>query len=121
MTLSLNKIKVSIIVPVYKEADNISPLTQRIHSVMTNINEPYELIFVDDNSCDGTEKIIDTLVCKGIPVKIIIRKEKRGLSSAVICGFSEAKGEILICMDADLSHPPEAIRDMIEIIQKGNT
>jgi len=116
----VNKIKVSIIVPTYKEAANISPLTERIHNVMTNINEPYELIFVDDNSHDGTEKIVAGLADRGIPVKIILRTKKCGLSSAVLCGFSEAKGEILICMDADLSHPPETIPDMIEIIQKDN-
>lgn len=114
----LNKIKVSIIVPTYKEAKNISLLTERISNVMTNINEPYELIFVDDNSHDGIEEIVASFVVRDIPARIIVRTEERGLSSAVLRGFSEAEGEILICMDADLSHPPETIPEMIEIIQE---
>lgn len=110
--------KISIVVPTYREAENVDILTRRIHKTMTEDNMSYEIIFVDDNSQDGIEKIISGLSAKGFNVRLIQRKGERGLSSAVLCGFSEAEGGILVCMDADLSHPPEIIRVMINKIVK---
>jgi dolichol-phosphate mannosyltransferase len=74
----------------------------------------YEVIIVDDDSKDGTDKVVEALFAKGYPVSLITRTGERGLSSAVIRGFKEAKGDILVCMDADMSHPPEAIPSLLE-------
>ena len=112
--------KISIIVPTYKEAQNVDMLTRRIHKTMTEYNMSYEIIFVDDNSQDYIEKIISNLSSEGLNVRLIQRKNERGLSSAVLRGFSEAEGGILVCMDADLSHPPETIHVMIDKIVKDN-
>ena len=112
--------KISIIVPTYKEAQNVDMLTRRIHKTMTEYNMSYEIIFVDDNSQDYIEKIISNLSSEGLNVRLIQRKNERGLSSAVLRGFSEAEGGILVCMDADLSHPPETIHVMIDKILKNN-
>jgi len=124
--LSLNSVpkpslsKISIIVPTYKEAQNVDTLTRRIHKTMTEYNMSYEIIFVDDDSKDDIEKIISNLSSEGLNVRLIQRKNERGLSSAVLRGFSEAEGGILVCMDADLSHPPETIHVMIDKIVKDN-
>ena len=112
--------KISIIVPTYKEAQNVDTLTRRIHKTMTEYNMSYEIIFVDDDSKDDIEKIISNLSSEGLNVRLIQRKNERGLSSAVLRGFSEAEGGILVCMDADLSHPPETIHVMIDKIVKDN-
>ena len=112
--------KISIIVPTYKEAQNVDTLTRRIHKTMTEYNISYEIIFVDDDSKDDIEKIISNLSSEGLNVRLIQRKNERGLSSAVLRGFSEAEGGILVCMDADLSHPPETIHVMINKIVKDN-
>ena len=112
--------KISIIVPTYKEAQNVDMLTRRIHKTMTEYNMSYEIIFVDDDSKDDIEKIISNLSSEGLNVRLIQRKNERGLSSAVLRGFSEAEGGILVCMDADLSHPPETIHVMINKIVKDN-
>ena len=112
--------KISIIVPTYKEAQNVDMLTRRIHKTMTEYNMSYEIIFVDDDSKDDIEKIISNLSSEGLNVRLIQRKNERGLSSAVLRGFSEAEGGILVCMDADLSHPPETIHVMIDKIVKDN-
>lgn len=61
-----------------------------------------EMIYVDDNSGDSTEQEVSKLSKEGYPVRIIIRKTERGLSSAVTRGFDEAVGSLLLCMDADL-------------------
>jgi len=105
---------VSIIVPTYQEAENLPYLISRIENSLVSLGFPYEVIFVDDNSQDGTEEVISNYAAKGHPVRLITRIGERGLSSAVVRGFCEAGGRILVCMDADLSHPPEAIPDLLE-------
>ena len=112
--------KISIVVPTYREAQNVDILARRIHKTMTEYNMSYEIIFVDDDSKDDIEKIISNLSSEGLNVRLIQRKNERGLSSAVLRGFSEAEGGILVCMDADLSHPPETIHVMIDKIVKDN-
>jgi dolichol-phosphate mannosyltransferase len=107
----------SIIVPTYQEADNLKPLITCIAAVMDKVSMPYEVIVVDDNSKDGSSEIISELAEEGYPVRVITRIGTRGLSTAVICGFHEAKGDILACMDADLSHPPEALLRLIKVFK----
>lgn len=108
------KKKLSIIVPTYKEAPNIPELARRIDSSVKNSYD-YEIIIVDDNSQDGIEKTVDTLK-QSYPVNLKIRFSEKGLSSAVISGFDMVTGQIIIVMDADLSHPPEKITALADKI-----
>ena len=110
---------ISIIIPTYNEKKNIRKLTSKINDVFKSNKIDGEIIFVDDNSPDGTGRIAESL-SKKYPVRVLHRKKKSGLASAVIDGFSEAKGNIIGVMDADLSHPPESIPDMISPIKKGS-
>lgn len=110
------KKKLSIIVPTYKEAANIPELTRRIDSALKNIYD-YEIIIVDDNSQDGIEKAVDGLK-KNYPVNLKIRFSEKGLSSAVIAGFEMVTGQVIVVMDADLSHPPERISALADKIVK---
>jgi dolichol-phosphate mannosyltransferase len=112
---------ISIVLPTYKEAENISFLLERIFKTMKVIEDGYEIIIVDDNSKDGIEEIVDRFSQGGLPVRIIVRMNERGLSSAVICGFQEAKGDVLVCMDADMSHPPTVIPQLVEALRDGET
>jgi dolichol-phosphate mannosyltransferase len=114
--LQADKLLVSIVVPTYREADNLPLLVPRITAALEPL--PHEIIVVDDNSNDGTDQIVTALSEQGHAVRLILRTDQRGLSSAVLRGFSEAKGRVLICMDADLSHPPEALPRMIETLEK---
>lgn len=109
---------VSIIVPTYQEAENLSELVRRISKAMESARvHNYEIVLVDDNSQDGTKEIIETLQRQEHSIRWIVRTDERGLSSAVLRGFREAKGEVLVCMDADLSHPPEKIPELMGAIQ----
>lgn len=108
--------EVSIIIPTYNEKGNINILLDRIHNSMNGTD--YETVIVDDNSPDGTAGLIDEL-SKKYPVRLIIRKDKRGLASAVVTGLQNAKGNIFIVMDADLQHPPEKIPSFIQEINNG--
>jgi len=106
---------VSVVVPAYREAPNIPPLTERLFAAMHAAGVTGELIIVDDNSQDGSEEKVAELAGQ-YPVRIIVRTQERGLSSAVLAGFAAARHDILICMDADLQHPPEAVPQMASIL-----
>jgi dolichol-phosphate mannosyltransferase len=107
---------VSIVVPTYKEAENLPVLTERVFAALQAAGIPGEMIIVDDNSRDGTEDAVRRL-SERYPIRVITRTDERGLSSAVVRGFREAKHDILLCMDADLSHPPEALPNVIAPIE----
>jgi dolichol-phosphate mannosyltransferase len=111
------EVLVSIIVPTYQEAENLPLLIPHITAALTY--SPHEIIIVDDDSKDGIEEAIAILRKQGHAVRLITRIDERGLSSAVLRGFLEAKGKWLICMDADLSHPPEALPCMISTLEQG--
>ncbi|MFC1592865.1 glycosyltransferase [Candidatus Omnitrophota bacterium] len=107
---------VSIIIPTYNEADSITSLVQRIHSVLSSHN--YEIVLVDDNSGDGTAEVASALSSK-YPLKVIVRKNKRGLASAVVDGLQHVDSQIIGVMDADLQHPPEVLLDLLREIENG--
>lgn len=104
---------ISVIIPTYNEKENVLKLVPRLHESLSK--HDHEIILVDDNSPDGTGEVAEELTSR-YPVVVIHREGKGGLSSAVIDGFAHAKGNILGVMDADLSHPPESVPDMIRPI-----
>ncbi|MBN2560097.1 MAG: polyprenol monophosphomannose synthase [Phycisphaerae bacterium] len=109
---------VSIVVPTYKEARNLPILAGRVFAALDKAAIPAELIIVDDNSQDGTDAVVDQLAGEH-PIRLITRTDERGLSSAVVRGFADARHDILLCMDADLSHPPESLPDVIAPVAGG--
>lgn len=107
----------SIIVPTFREAEALPDLIERIGQLRSRTSSIIELLIVDDDSQDGTEELIRS---RAEPwVRLIVRKQDRGLSQAVLCGLRQARGEILIVMDADLSHPPEVIPEMQATLAAG--
>jgi dolichol-phosphate mannosyltransferase len=100
----------SIVVPTFREVEALPELIDRVGSVRAANGSIEELVIVDDDSRDGTEALI---AARPEPwLKLIVRKEDRGLSQAVLAGLRAARGDLLVVMDADLSHPPEVIADM---------
>lgn len=106
--------KISIIIPTFNERDTLRILVNKILGILADI----EIIIVDDNSPDGTGKLADNLAKKYKNIKVVHRKKRLGLSSAIILGFDNSKGKIVGVIDGDLSHPPEAIPKLIEPIIK---
>ncbi len=107
----------TIVVRIYQDAENVPLLVKSIREAMLPSWRQYEIIFVLDNSGDGCEEIIRKLVEQGMPVRLIVRKKEQGVSAAVLAAFREAKGDYLVCLNADLSHPPSAIPKMLEILK----
>ena len=106
---------VSIIIPTYNERENIRRLVGKIFEVMKKYSIETELIIVDDNSPDATANIAKNLK-KDFNLKVLVRKKKKGLSSAVLDSFRIAKGNIFGVMDADFSHPPDDIPNLVKPI-----
>lgn len=103
---------VSIIVPTYREAQNIPVLVDQIDRNMRKSDLRYEIIVVDDYSADGMIEIVEQLRSR-YNITLKVRRSQRGLSSAVLAGLQMAKGDIFVVMDADLSHPPEKIPTLV--------
>jgi len=110
---------VSIVVPTYREAENLPHLLARLSEAMDPFCGDYEILVVDDDSRDGTEQAVTAMAAEGVPVRLITRVDERGLSSAVLRGFAEARGDVLVCMDADLSHPPEVAPQLVQALRDG--
>ena len=110
---------VSIIVPTLNEAGNIDPLLERIFKVRDDHVLDLEVVFVDDASTDGTCAEIKGWQA-AYPVRLVSRTTDDGLAGAVMAGARAAKGEYVVVMDADLSHPPEAIPELLAPLLEGS-
>lgn len=105
---------VSVIAPTYNERDNLEPLARRIFATLDPTTS--ELLIVDDASPDGTAAAAEALAAR-YPIRCVVRHGERGLATAVIAGLRAARGETLVVMDADLSHPPEAIPALLAALR----
>ena len=106
----------SILIPTYNEHDNIAPLLERIAAAIPG--NDYEVVFVDDDSRDGTSELINSLSTE-YPARVVVRKDKKGLASAVTDGFGMVSTDTIVVMDADLQHPPEVVTSLIKSITDG--
>lgn len=114
--------QVSIIIPTYNESSNIIRILKSIGDNLPK-NIIAEAIVVDDNSPDSTGKIVDEYLknvkkIAGYTMNIIHRTSKNGLSSAILSGIQRAKGDTIVVMDSDFSHPPQFIPKMIDSLKK---
>ena len=106
-------ISYSIVVPVYNEEAVIDQTYRRLKQVMDSTKEPYELIFVNDGSCDQTTALIKDFVYQDNAVKLITFSRNFGHQIAITAGMDYASGAAVVVIDADLQDPPEVILDMI--------
>ena len=110
---------VSVIVPTYREAENLPRLIPQAAAALSDRGWNWEIIVIDDNSPDGTRDLLAQLSLQWPRLRYRIRDTDRGLSSAVLAGLTMARYDYLLVMDADLSHPPESIPALIEPLLQG--
>ncbi len=108
---------VCVIIPTYQEADNARELLSRIGAVRASTLPNLEAIIVDDDSNDGITSVVDELALPW--VRLMVRRGERGLSTAVLAGMRTAQSDVLVVMDADLSHPPEKIPELVARLDAG--
>jgi dolichol-phosphate mannosyltransferase len=121
-TRNEKKPQVSIIIPTYNESQNILNVLKSIGDIIPK-NIFTEAIVVDDNSPDGTGRIVEDYLknvkkIAGYTIDVIHRTTKNGLSSAILSGIQRATGDTIVVMDSDLSHPPQIIPKMIDALKK---
>ena len=107
---------ISVIIPLYNEEESLPELYSWIASVMKANGYSYEVIFVNDGSTDNSWKVIEDLSKKAEEVKGIKFRRNYGKSPALYCGFKEAKGDVVITMDADLQDSPDEIPGLYKMI-----
>ncbi|HEY8648008.1 MAG TPA: polyprenol monophosphomannose synthase [Candidatus Limnocylindria bacterium] len=107
---------ISIVSPTYNESGSLPALIERLATALAG--RDWELIVVDDGSPDGTADLAAALAPR-LPVRVLRRPGKLGLASAVLDGFRSAGGDVLVCMDADLSHPPEVVPHLVDALAGG--
>lgn len=110
--------RISVVVPVFNEEENIKKLVKRIDASLRESNYLYELIFIDDHSTDKTALIIENLRQK-YPISLFLKKGKKGKAYSLLEGFSYTAYELVAMIDGDLQYPPEAIPEMIKKIDLG--
>lgn len=115
----MNQPYVSIVVPVYNEEKTLQPLMDRLYPVVQKLGKPFEIIFTNDGSSDGSLAILKSYVQSYPGVKIVEFNGNFGQHMAILAAFERCDGEIVITLDADLQNPPEEIPRMIEEVEKG--
>jgi len=109
-------LEVTVILPTYNERKNIHRL---IDSILEEMDNKVEILIVDDNSPDGTWKVVEDMAKENSNITLLRRMNKRGLTSALNDGIKLAKGGIIAWMDTDLSMPPKKLKELTQKVQDG--
>ena len=110
---------ISITIPIYNEHGAIEALFAKIKEVMDRMGQPYEVIFVNDGSTDGSAAMLDGLAAKHPEAKVVHFRRNFGQTAAMMAGFDHASGEVIIPMDGDYQNDPEDIPKMLTKLEEG--
>lgn len=111
-------IQISVVVPVYNEEENLPILIPKLVKVLNPLGLSYEMVFVDDGSSDGSRKILKEMASQYPFFRIIGLKENRGLSTALLAGMREVRGEKIVTLDSDLQNDPEDIPKLLAYLDR---
>ena len=117
---SVEEVKLSIVIPMYNEEQNVSILCERLFGTLKTIPESWEVIFVNDGSHDRTLELLLEEKKQREGMCVVNLARNFGQHSAVMAGFAQARGNWIITLDADLQNPPEEIPKIIEQFRKGH-
>lgn len=109
----------SVVVSVYNEEQALPLFYQTASPILQALDWDYELLFVNDGSCDGSLDILRELAARDEKVKLVAFSRNFGHEAAMIAGIDHAKGDAVVCMDADLQHPPECLPDIVRLMEEG--
>lgn len=110
--------KISIVLPIFNERDNLEPLLLEIEEAVAPMARPFEIIAINDGSTDGSGRILEQMARKHPALKVIHFRRNFGQSAAFDAGFRHAEGGIIVTMDADRQNDPRDIPRMIEMLEK---
>jgi glycosyltransferase involved in cell wall biosynthesis len=113
------RVRISVIIPAFNEEDNIKPLLDQFHEVISRVGNDWEIILVDDGSTDKTSEKAREAAIRFHWLRVIGYKGNRGLTAALETGFQNARGSIFVFYPADLQYHPQDIPRMINRIERG--
>ena len=111
--------ELSVVAPIFNEADNLRDLHQELTQTLSKLNRPYEIILVDDGSTDGSAPILEELAGADPAVRVILFRRNFGQTAALAAGFDHARGSIIVALDADLQNDPADIPKLLEALDGG--
>ena len=107
----------SLVIPVYNERENLGPLHSELTAVMTSLPVAYEILFVDDGSTDGSAGVLRQMRAEDPRVRVLTFARNAGQSAAMDAGFKDARGDVVVTLDADLQNDPADIPRLIEALE----
>lgn len=113
------EVDISIVLPVYDEQDSLGPLLERLIPVLDGLQQPYEVLVVNDGSKDGSIGVMREIAARHRQVRVIDFRRNYGQTAALMAGFDHARGDIIVTLDADLQNDPEDIPAMIAKLHEG--
>ncbi|HEX9036417.1 MAG TPA: glycosyltransferase family 2 protein [Ktedonobacterales bacterium] len=113
------RVAISVVIPVYNEEESVQPLYDALSAQLNSIAQPYEIIFVDDGSRDGSFDRVTALHERDPRVRAIRFRRNFGKTPALVAGFAEARGDVVFTMDADLQDDPAEIPLFLDQLANG--
>ena len=110
---------ISLVIPIFNEDQNISPLCKELKTVMKGMRVEYEVIFVDDGSDDGSSEVLQQLAQEDKRIKVIQFRKNFGQTAAIAAGVEHSQGEIIFTMDGDGQNDPRDIPRLLEKLEEG--
>ena len=111
--------RLSVVVPLYDEAESLPELHRELAAVLDGLGAPWETIYVDDGSRDGSDRVLERLAASDPRVRGLSFRRNFGKSAALAVGFRAARGEIVVTMDADLQDDPAELPRLLEALDSG--
>lgn len=112
-------LRLSIVVPVYDEEENVEPLYESLVPVLESIGDPWEMVYVDDGSKDATLIKLTQIANRDSRVRVVALRRNFGQTAAMAAGIDHALGDIIVTMDGDLQNSPEDIPKMLDKLDEG--
>jgi glycosyltransferase involved in cell wall biosynthesis len=110
---------ISLVIPIFNEEENLSPLYQALKAVMEGMKVAYEVIFIDDGSDDGSSKVLQQLAQGDKRIKVIQFRKNFGQTAAIAAGVEHSQGEIIVTMDGDGQNDPKDIPLLLDKLEQG--
>ena len=110
------QMEISVVVPVYNEEGNLPLLIPKLVEVLKGLGRPCEMIFVDDGSSDGSRSLLREMASRFPSLRVLFFRENRGLSTALMAGIRETRGEKIVTLDSDLQNDPSDIPRLLEYL-----
>jgi len=109
----------SIVIPLFNERDNLSPLHTELERVLGATDYSYEILFIDDGSLDGSEGVLREIKTRDAHVRVIRLARNSGQSAALACGLQHAQGEVIVALDGDGENDPADIPHLLAKLNEG--